>query len=69
VTDPAAPVEISNTLPVAVSLIPVGLCIFAGQKAWQDWRAGTATGYVSSCAFAAFFGLAAVVVQTVLFGR
>jgi serine/threonine protein kinase len=69
VTDPSLSGEVSSTLASTLSMIPMGLCVFATQKAWKHWRDGTPTGLLIGFALAPFFGLGAVVVNAILFGQ
>jgi eukaryotic-like serine/threonine-protein kinase len=64
----AAPAEVSHTLPLTLSFVPLGLCVFASKKAWRNWRTSTSTGLVTTIGFAALFALGVVLVQTILYG-
>jgi len=64
----AGPAEPSAMLPLAFSLIPLGLCVLCVQKAWEAWRKNTTTGFVVSAGFAALFALALFAAHTIVSG-
>jgi len=67
-SDQATPPEPSHLLPITAALIPLGLCVFAGQKAWKHWRKGTPAAYKTSAAYAALFALGLVLATTITTG-
>jgi eukaryotic-like serine/threonine-protein kinase len=55
-------------LPPSLALIPLGLCAFAGQKAWHHWRRTNSMATTISAGFAALFALGMVIANAFLFG-
>jgi serine/threonine protein kinase len=63
----APPRETPATLPLTLALIPLGLCVFGGMKAWHYWRRDTPMRIPITGAFAALFALGLVIAHAFLF--
>jgi hypothetical protein len=63
----APPKDPPTTLPVTLALIPLGLCVFGGMKAWHHWRRDTPMRIPITGGFAALFALGMVIAHSFLF--